>query len=254
MKVYGSNDAVTLQIGEIPQAIGGPQLPIDNFTGGGGAVDSVNGQTGEVVLDADDVGAVAPGDDISELTNDSNFISSDNTGIGVLTNIEPTGLDSYAGWAAIPIGTMFQPGATGRTFLNSNVDPALPPPFDAFLAPANCVMVKLPNHASTPTTLRFLLFGVSVGVVSSNYGNQYFIQITNAPLVCPDQLISMESYYTNAVPWLLPAYSVATLPTAADSTGRIIRVVDDVAGVPVIALCDGTNWLRAYDNAPVSTT
>lgn len=29
---------------------------------GGGAVDSVNGQTGTVVLDADDVGAVAPGD------------------------------------------------------------------------------------------------------------------------------------------------------------------------------------------------
>ena len=38
-------------------------------------VESVNGQTGVVVLDAGDVGALAPGDDISELNNDSGFIT-----------------------------------------------------------------------------------------------------------------------------------------------------------------------------------
>lgn len=47
--------------------------------GGGGAVDSVNGQTGAVVLDAEDVGAL-PDDTViptktSDLTNDSNFIT-----------------------------------------------------------------------------------------------------------------------------------------------------------------------------------
>ena len=45
--------------------------------GGGGAVNSVNGQTGDVVLDAEDVGAlpnttVIP-TAVSELTNDSDF-------------------------------------------------------------------------------------------------------------------------------------------------------------------------------------
>lgn len=45
--------------------------------GGGGAVDSVNGKTGDVVLDASDVGALADTTTIpaktSDLTNDSNF-------------------------------------------------------------------------------------------------------------------------------------------------------------------------------------
>ena len=55
--------------------------------GGGGAVDSVNGKTGVVVLSASDVGAATaaqgtkadsalqPGDNISELTNDENYIT-----------------------------------------------------------------------------------------------------------------------------------------------------------------------------------
>jgi hypothetical protein len=48
--------------------------------GGGGAVDSVNGQTGTVVLDAEDVGALPDTTTIptktSDLTNDSGFITS----------------------------------------------------------------------------------------------------------------------------------------------------------------------------------
>ena len=47
--------------------------------GGGGAVDSVNGKTGVVVLDAEDVGALPDDTDIpsktSDLTNDSNFVA-----------------------------------------------------------------------------------------------------------------------------------------------------------------------------------
>ena len=38
-------------------------------------VESVNGQTGVVVLSAADVGALAPGDNVSELVNDSGFIT-----------------------------------------------------------------------------------------------------------------------------------------------------------------------------------
>lgn len=47
----------------------------DNGGGGGGAVDSVNGQTGDVVLDADDVGALESGDNISLLTNDAGYLA-----------------------------------------------------------------------------------------------------------------------------------------------------------------------------------
>lgn len=43
---------------------------------GGGNVDSVNGQVGVVVLDATDVGAVAPGDNVSDLANDAGYITS----------------------------------------------------------------------------------------------------------------------------------------------------------------------------------
>ena len=50
---------------------------IDAFvaTIGGGDVESVNGQTGVVVLTAGDVGAVAPGANISGFTNDSGYIT-----------------------------------------------------------------------------------------------------------------------------------------------------------------------------------
>ena len=43
--------------------------------GGGGAVDSVNGQTGAVVLGAADVGALQAGDNVSELTNDAGYLA-----------------------------------------------------------------------------------------------------------------------------------------------------------------------------------
>ena len=42
---------------------------------GGGDVESVNGQTGVVVLTADDVGALESGDNVSELVNDAGYIT-----------------------------------------------------------------------------------------------------------------------------------------------------------------------------------
>ncbi len=56
----------------------------------GAAVISVNGQTGVVVLDASDVGAIAPGDSIGLLTNDVGYITSAQAwplaGTGLLTS------------------------------------------------------------------------------------------------------------------------------------------------------------------------
>ena len=54
--------------------------------GGGGAVDSVNGSTGDVVLTASDVGALASGDDVSELNNDAGYIT--------LAEVPPGGVTS----------------------------------------------------------------------------------------------------------------------------------------------------------------
>lgn len=80
----------TVSVAEIP---GGHQVTITDVNGdhvfdvmdgqggsGGGAVSSVNGQTGDVVLTADDVGALPDSTSIptktSDLTNDSGFITS----------------------------------------------------------------------------------------------------------------------------------------------------------------------------------
>lgn len=77
--------------------------------GGGGAVDSVNGQTGVVVLDAEDVGAL-PDDTViptktSDLTNDSGFVTSSGvTSIDLNTSAEPYDLPIVNGKATLDIG------------------------------------------------------------------------------------------------------------------------------------------------------
>jgi len=76
--LYASNGDTT-----VPKNPGVSEVYIDNMPqggGGGGAVDSVNGKTGTVVLDASDVGALPASTPIptktSDLTNDSGFITS----------------------------------------------------------------------------------------------------------------------------------------------------------------------------------
>ena len=81
-----------------------------NQSGGGGAVDSVNGKTGTVVLDAEDVGALPDSTAIptktSDLTNDSGFIT---------TETDPT-VPSWAKQSTKPSYTAAEVGAvpTGR--------------------------------------------------------------------------------------------------------------------------------------------
>jgi len=89
VSVAGSLAGVTLAVGDhivFNQDASSPVTSgmfdkIDNTD----AVASVNGQTGVVVLDAGDVGALAAGDNVSSLTNDSGYlVSGDN--VSVLTN------------------------------------------------------------------------------------------------------------------------------------------------------------------------
>lgn len=53
-------------------------------------------------------------------------------------------------------------------------------------------------------------------------------------------------------PLQLAAYTVATLPDAADWKGAIVAVSDETGGY-CLALSDGVIWRRSYDNAEVST-
>lgn len=80
-------------------------IPSDKINGGagGGAVDSVNGQTGTVVLDASDVGALAPGDNVSDLVNDAGYI----TDAGVVKIVAGTNV------------TLNPVGGTGTVTINS---------------------------------------------------------------------------------------------------------------------------------------
>lgn len=52
-------------------------------------------------------------------------------------------------------------------------------------------------------------------------------------------------------PVRLAAYTVATLPAAADYPWGLIAVSDEAGGA-VLAMSDGTNWRRQTDRAIVS--
>lgn len=45
--------------------------------------------------------------------------------------------------------------------------------------------------------------------------------------------------------FVLPAYTVASAPSAADQTGVIIYVSNGLAGAPTVAVSNGTNWISA---------
>lgn len=47
-----------------------------------------------------------------------------------------------------------------------------------------------------------------------------------------------------------PAFTVASLPSLV--AGGVIYVSDGAAGNPVLAFCDGSNWLRSDTLAAVS--
>jgi hypothetical protein len=50
-----------------------------------------------------------------------------------------------------------------------------------------------------------------------------------------------EGNITGAVK--LPAYTVATAPTATGVTGTLIYVSNGLAGAPCVAVSNGTNWI-----------
>lgn len=50
------------------------------------------------------------------------------------------------------------------------------------------------------------------------------------------------------------AYTVATLPTAADSTGIVAYCSDGDTGDPCLMFCTGTSWLRIAFGAAVAAS
>lgn len=56
-----------------------------------------------------------------------------------------------------------------------------------------------------------------------------------------------EGNITGAVK--LPAYTVATAPSAAGLTGTAVYVSNGLAGAPCIAVSDGTDWISPAGTA-----
>lgn len=52
----------------------------------------------------------------------------------------------------------------------------------------------------------------------------------------------------------LPAYTVATAPSAASLAGTIVYVSDGAAGSPILAFSDGTDWLRSDTGAAIAAS
>ena len=52
----------------------------------------------------------------------------------------------------------------------------------------------------------------------------------------------------------LPAFTVATAPSAAGIAGTLIFVSDGAAGAAVVAFSDGTDFLRVDTRAAISAT
>lgn len=64
-------------------------------------------------------------------------------------------------------------------------------------------------------------------------------------------LWSVLSYFEVIGPTHLNAYTVLTVPAAANHTGAIIYISDESGGAQP-AFSDGTNWRRFTDRAPIT--
>ena len=100
-----------------------------NASGGGGAVDSVNGQTGDVVLDAADVGAIAVGGAVTKLTAGSNITLSPASGTG---EVEISAAGGGGGGAVDSVN-----GQTGDVVLDAADVGALPSSYSAPVSSVN---------------------------------------------------------------------------------------------------------------------
>jgi len=140
---------------EIKEDISGLQDQIDNLpTDGGGAVDSVNGQTGVVVLDASDVGALpdtytAPSAPVDSVNGQTGAVSLSASDVGALP-------DSYSA----PVDSVN--GQTGAVSLNASDVGALPDNYTPPAAPVTSVNGK---------TNAVVLSAADVGASASNHNH-----------------------------------------------------------------------------------
>ena len=66
-----------------------------------------------------------------------------------------------------------------------------------------------------------------------------------------NRMMSLDGSDGMTGPLVVKTYTVATVPTAADSTQGIIYVSDETGG-SIIAFSDGTNWRRVTDRTIVA--
>lgn len=77
--------------------------------------------------------------------------------------------------------------------------------------------------------------------------------VRHAQLGSLDDLGKVLDEITNPEgPVKLPAFTVATLPAAADYAGHAVYVTNGAAGSPCLAFSDGTDWKVADGSANVA--
>jgi len=167
--------------------------------GGGGNVLSVNGQTGIVVLDADDVGALPDTTPIpaktSDLTNDSGFI----TGLVILSYGSSTWAEVLAAYTANKVV---------YCRASSNADPSIG-------SQTRLAFMVYVNNASTPTEIEFQYYRSISTHSDSDQGDQVFVYKINSSGTWS---VTTRKAYTKitAGTGLSSSYSSGTLTLNAD--------------------------------------
>jgi len=157
--------------------------------GGGGAVDSVNSKTGVVVLDAADVGAATtaqgvtadtatqPGDDISTLNNDANYITS--TEADALPYVETTG-DNMTGDLTLGTDKITLNAADGRiTAVGIN----LPKDSSTIVGPFSTSYIEMGGIFDIGSASAVRVFVAGTEKAQLNSSGQVLVGTTNATTV-----------------------------------------------------------------------
>ena len=253
MKIFGSNDPIGTEIGEIPQALGSPPLPIESVSHPAAPVDSVNGQTGVVVLDADD---------IDDSATTQKFVN--DVDIGDVSFV--TSSDQYDfSFNGVPLLRVIN--GTFAVQDGNNPSMSLGADFDANTitdaTPKRGILVT-PHYLTAEEDLAVLIStstpaanNVGIGGGSPDFNTAtrlLFYAAANTTTLTgnPARLIIDAVQADFAVPVGLPEYTVASLPSASPA-GQTAYISNGAAGNPAFGIADGTNWkvidISALSNA-----
>ena len=170
---------------------------------GGGAVDSVNGQTGTVVLDADDVGA---------LPDDTAYVASFNGNTGAVTYVAPvTSVNAQTG--AITVNEVFW--CTYGTTTSAEIEAAL--------AAGKIPMVMYQDYAYT---LRFRNSATNHRFICNYGGKEKTIACQSGTWIPGGDLTFLTTSYTAPVTSVNGATGAVVIAHATTSAAGLMSATD----------------------------